>query len=218
MSHELRTPLNSILGYAQLLQTDRREPLTKVQHENVDSIVMGGRHLLALVNDVLDLARVEANRIDLKPARVDVAMLASNCLRTVTPVAQEKRVQLHLPENTATLWGMADETRLRQALLNLLSNAINYNRSEGHVYVTLQCDEGWIRIDVRDTGIGFDATQAGKLFQPFTRLNNGLAVAGHGIGLALTKHLMEIMGGCITATGEPGVGATFSLYVPLADA
>jgi signal transduction histidine kinase len=113
---------------------------------------------------------------------------------------------------------MADETRLRQAVLNLLSNAINYNRSEGHVYVTLQCAEGWIRIDVRDTGIGFDATQAGKLFQPFTRLHKGLTVAGNGIGLALTKHLMEIMGGCISAVGEPGVGATFSLYVPLADA
>jgi PAS domain S-box-containing protein len=218
MSHELRTPLNSVLGYAQLLLTDRREPLTKAQQESVDSIVMGGRHLLELVNDVLDLARVEANRLELKSARVDVAMLTSNCLRTVAPLAQERNVQLHLPENTASLWGMADETRLRQAILNLLSNAINYNKPEGHVFVTLHCEEGWIRLEVRDTGIGFDAAQAGKLFQPFTRLHKGLAVAGNGIGLALTKHLMEIMGGCITATGEPGVGASFSLYVPLTDA
>lgn len=214
MSHELRTPLNAMLGFSQLLVSDNREPLSETQRDSVDHILRGGHHLLELINEVLDLARVESGRMELLMAPIDLGGLVQYCLRSVTPLAERAHVTLQpcaLPAPPLQVW--ADMTRLRQALLNLISNAIKYNRPDGEVFVELCRDGDWVRIAVRDTGYGFDAEQARQLFQPFSRLEPHSKAEGTGIGLVLTKQLVELMGGRIEVAGEPNVGATFTLVL-----
>jgi signal transduction histidine kinase len=197
-----------------LLVSDTREPLSASQRDSVDHILRGGHHLLELINEVLDLARVESGRMEVLMAPIEVGGLVQHCLKSVGPLAARARVTLHpgaAPEPPLQVW--ADMTRLRQALLNLISNAIKYNRPDGEVFVDLVEEGDWVRIVVRDTGYGFDAEQARQLFQPFSRLEPQSRAEGTGIGLVLTRQLVELMGGRIEATGEPNVGATFTLFL-----
>jgi PAS domain S-box-containing protein len=213
MSHELRTPLNAVLGFGQLLLADTRDPLTRGQQGRVQELVHGGRHLLSLINDVLDLARIEAGGLHVALAPVDLDPLVEDCLRLVQPAADERRLTLTRPApGEARLRVQADPTRLRQVLLNLLSNAIKYNRPGGRVELLWHPTEDGVRLEVLDTGPGLSAEQQARLFQPFERLDAAQSqVEGTGIGLALSKWLLSLMRGEIGVHSVPGEGCRFWL-------
>jgi PAS domain S-box-containing protein len=218
MSHELRTPLNAILGFGQLLQRDTAEPLAPGQQGRVEQILQGGRHLLALVNEVLDLARIESGTLPLALAAVQGRVLAQECLGLVAPMARERGVTLVGPEGDAPPL-RADPMRLRQVLLNLLSNAIKHGRSGGRVTLRQAAAEGGVRIEVQDDGPGLDGDQQQRLFQVFERLDaDRHAVEGAGLGLALSRSLVERMQGRIGVTSAPGQGSSFWIELPLAEA
>jgi PAS domain S-box-containing protein len=211
MSHELRTPMNAILGFGQLLQSDEQNPLAPLQRTRVREMLRGGRHLLSLINEVLDLARIEAGTLRLSLTPVALDALIDDCLRLVQPVAQARGIslQLHAPPGGAGEV-MADPTRLRQVLLNLLSNAIKYNREGGRVVIECVALADAVRIEVSDDGPGIAPEQQERLFQAFERLDadhNG--IEGAGIGLALSKWLVKLMHGEVGVESEPGVGSCF---------
>jgi PAS domain S-box-containing protein len=213
MSHELRTPLNAVLGFAQLLQTDADEPLGPTQRVRVDELTRGGRHLLSMINEVLDLARIETGALPLQLGPVALQPLVDDCLPPVQAQADARGIGLRLlPSPAAACRVLADPTRLRQVLLSLLSNAIKYNRPSGTVELAWWNDPEAtsVVIEVRDTGLGIEPTQHRRLFQPFERLHSDLAeVEGAGIGLALSKWLVDLMGGSIGVRSQPGQGSTF---------
>ncbi len=213
MSHELRTPLNAVLGFGQLLEADAANPLNAQQRGRVEELLRGGRHLLSLINDVLDLARIEAGTLQLRLVPVDLAAVAGDCLRLMQPMAAERGVAVGLkPGADAARRVQADPTRLKQVLLNLLSNAIKYNRPGGRVQLAWRLEPGGgrVRIEVQDNGPGLSSGQQERLFQAFERLDAERSeVEGAGIGLALSKWLVELMRGEIGVTSSPGVGSTF---------
>jgi len=211
MSHELRTPLNAILGFGQLLESDTADPLSPGQSARVQEVLRGGRHLLALINEVLDLARIESGALQLRLEPVPLEELVGDCLRLVGAVAQEREIGLTVewpPGGAGHV--QADRLRLRQVLLNLLSNAIKYNRRGGSVSIRCRPEGDFVRLEVSDCGPGISAAQLPRLFQAFERLDaDQSAVEGAGIGLALSKWLVYLMHGEIGVSSEPGVGSTF---------
>ena len=211
MSHELRTPLNAILGFGQLLQRDTAEPLGPGQQARVSQIVNGGQHLLVLINEVLDMARIEAGTLPVDLQAVDVGAVVEDCLRLVQPMARQRPVHLVVQSAIGSAGlASADPTRLRQVLLNLLSNAIKYNRSGGTVTVQCRTIDDGVCIEVSDEGEGLDDAQRRRLFQAFERLDaDRSAIEGAGIGLALSKSLVELMHGRIGVYSRPGQGSTF---------
>jgi len=214
MSHELRTPLNAVLGFGQLLLADTADPLSRGQRGRVQELMHGGRHLLSLINDVLDLARIEAGGLHLALAPVELEPLVEDCLRLVQPAADERRLTVVRGVRPVPGEGaprvQADPTRLRQVLLNLLSNAIKYNRPGGRVELSWHATEGGVRLEVLDTGPGLSAEQQARLFQPFERLDAAQSqVEGTGIGLALSKWLLSLMRGEIGVHSVPGEGSLF---------
>ena len=225
MSHELRTPMNAILGFGQLLEADVDAPLSPVQRQRVTQMLRGGHHLLVLINEVLDIARIEAGTLQLVLQPVDAAALARDCLSLVQPVAQARRVSLVLVEPGAaddagadagadTLLALADATRLRQVLLNLLSNAIKFNRLAGQVRLSCRAEAGAVLIEVSDQGPGIAPEQLPRLFQAFERLDVDVAIEGAGIGLALSRSLVALMHGEIGVRSTPGQGSVFWLRLP----
>jgi len=215
MSHELRTPLNAILGFAQLLELD--PGLARRSRDNVGEIHKAGRHLLELVNEVLDLARIEAGRLQLKVELVDCRILAEECLALASPLAGPRQVRLVWDGQVAEgLAVRADRTRCKQVLLNLLSNAIKYNRPGGRVELSIHAEGGHdVRFSVRDDGPGIPLERQGELFLPFQRLVDvNSAVEGTGVGLAICKRLVEAMDGQIGCDSRPGVGSTFWFVLP----
>jgi PAS domain S-box-containing protein len=215
MSHELRTPLNAILGFGQLLEFSAREPL---QIAHVRQILHGGKHLLALINEVLDLARVESGQMTVSLEQVALRPLLEECLTLVRPQAQARDVRL-LDVACGDAWQVrADRTRLKQVFLNLLSNAIKYNQTAGVVSVGCVLEDEGICIRFSDTGAGLTPEQQARLFVPFERLDAGEHhhVEGTGIGLALSKRLMTLMGGQIGVESQVGEGSTFWVRLPRA--
>ncbi|MEX0912763.1 MAG: ATP-binding protein, partial [Gemmatimonadota bacterium] len=195
MSHELRTPMNAILGFAQILEMDQ---LTSEQRESVDQILKGGRHLLLLINEVLDIARIEAGRLAISPEPVDLGDVLEQCLALVAPLAAARDITLPAKPGASNVFVRADRQRLVQALLNLLSNAIKYNRADGRVSIYTEAKGSRIRISVRDTGPGVSAERQSRLFKPFERLGaDQSTIEGTGLGLALSKAFVEMMGGRI---------------------
>ena len=215
MSHELRTPLNGILGFAQLLQYDRN--LEQTQQESIQEIIRAGKHLLNLINDILDLARVEAGTIALSIEPVNCSELANEIIALTQPLAMQRKISLTLHNTLPTdLLVMVDHTRLRQILLNLFSNAIKYNFVGGKVELSLRQDSQQVFFTVKDTGAGIPIARQAELFQTFNRLGaEGGTIEGTGIGLVISKQLTELMGGTIGFNSEPGVGSEFWVTIPL---
>ncbi len=216
MSHDLRTPLNAILGFAQLLDLEQQDAASR---ENVQHILQAGRHLLDLINEVLDIARIEAGQLSLSPESVAVAEVVGHVLNLIRPIADGYGIALVNDVAADGAHVMADRQRLRQVLLNLLSNAVKYNRNAGTVTVSSgPVGAARVQIRVTDTGRGVPADRAALLFQPFERLGaEQTDIEGTGLGLALSKGLTEAMGGVIGVTSVPGEGSTFWLELARAE-
>jgi PAS domain S-box-containing protein len=217
MSHELRTPLNAILGYTQLFEYD--DNLTSQQIENVREIRKAGEHLLQLINDVLDLAKIESGSMTVSLEPVLVSRLLDECFTLVQTQADARGIRLsaRINEYTGT-YVVADLVRCKQALLNLLSNAVKYNHVGGEVEVTLVAQDGQnLRISVRDTGRGIPLQRQNEVFQPFNRLSaENSNIEGSGVGLVITKRLVEMMKGTLDFSSAEGVGTTFWMDFPIA--
>jgi CheY-like chemotaxis protein len=217
MSHELRTPLNAVLGFAQLLHRDKKEPLSARQLERVDHVLHGGEILLRLIDEVLDLARIEAGGISISAEPVEVDPVLREVITTLEPMAQRAGLELALlPTSAGDARVVADRTRLAQILMNFGSNAIKYNRSGGHVWFAASRDQDRLRIAVSDDGIGIPEDKRAKIFEPFHRAGQESGpIQGTGIGLAISKRLAELMMGSVGFSTETGKGSQFWVDVPL---
>ena len=210
MSHELRSPLNAILGFAQLMESESPPP-TPSQQGSIERILQAGWHLLNLINEILDLAKIESGKFSLSPEPVSLAEVFVECRAMVEGQAGKRSIRLEFPVLDGSCSIHADRTRLKQILLNLLSNAIKYNRDEGRVVVAFsRTDSGRVRISVQDTGDGLSLEMQDQLFQPFNRLGQEASgEEGTGIGLVVTKQLVEMMGGEIGVESTVGEGSLF---------
>ena len=218
MSHELRTPLNAILGFAQLIEADRDPPPTSRQHAGVQQIQRAGWHLVRLIDDVLDLARIESGRLAVNIAPVNMGPLLQQVEQMVQSPMRLHDVTLTVvggdPEAAAPQ-ALADPTRLIQVLVNLLNNAAKYNRPQGRVRLECRAEGHSVVLTVSDTGVGMSAEQIAHLYEPFNRLGQERgAVEGTGIGLVITRHLVEMMHGQIDVQSQPTVGSTFVVTLP----
>lgn len=232
MSHELRTPLNAILGFAQLLQMNRKTPLSDRQNDHVQQILGAGHHLLTLIDEILDLAKIESGRVTLSLQPVEVRTVIRDCHAMIQPAADTAGLAFRVDDLDSLdgLWVKADYTRLKQVLLNLLSNAVKYNSPHGTLWLEVRQPPvdgdipSSIEFRVRDTGIGIPADHRKDLFKPFNRLGREqTTIEGTGIGLALTKQLVSFMGGMLTMTDnaetpetEIATGTTFTVSLPAA--
>jgi len=218
MSHELRTPMNAILGFSQLLKLDDEQPLLESQKESIDEIERAGDHLLELINEVLDLAKIESGNIEILKEAVSLNELLNECIALIQPLANN--AGLHLIDNITSKTNFmisADHTRLKQVLLNFLSNAVKYNRSNGSITLSVDTDKAdFLCLSVTDTGFGLSSDQQQQLFKPFERIGaESSNIQGTGIGLVISKQLIELMGGNIGLESKPNAGSTFWITVRL---
>ncbi|MDH5184575.1 MAG: sensor histidine kinase [Gammaproteobacteria bacterium] len=196
MSHELRTPMNAILGFSELILSNADESLSEENQDNITEIFHAGKHLLALINEVLELSQIESGRLKLKNSEVNLQQLVEECIQALRPLSSAKN--LHVISNTNSCVAFTDATRVKQILINLLSNAIKYNHNDGSV--NIECrkeDTNWIRISISNTGAGIAAADLDSIFEPFKRLKGNEGVEGTGIGLTVCKQLVEVLGGSI---------------------
>ncbi|MET0385895.1 MAG: ATP-binding protein, partial [Polyangiales bacterium] len=217
MSHELRTPLNAILGFAQLLRRDKREPLSDRHKERVHQILTGGEHLLRLIDDILDLSRVESGSVAISIEPLSVAEVLEHVKTTLEPLAAKVDVSIAIEPPAPDLpLIVGDRTRFAQILMNFGSNAIKYNRPAGKVaFRAIMLDGGPIRVVVTDTGIGIPADRQSKLFQAFQRAGQETGpIEGTGIGLFITKRLAELMRGEVGFRSTAGQGSEFWVDMP----
>jgi CheY-like chemotaxis protein/anti-sigma regulatory factor (Ser/Thr protein kinase) len=212
MSHELRSPLNAILGFAQLMESDAT-PATPSQKGSIDEILRAGWYLLELINEILDLAQIESGKLSLSPEPTSLAEVMVECQAMIEPQAQSHGIHTTFPQFDVPCFVDADRTRLKQVLINLLSNAVKYNRAGGTVAVDVSgSDAARVRINVRDSGAGLSPEKLEQLFQPFNRLGQEHgAEQGTGIGLVMSKRLVELMGGVLGVESTVGAGSVFSV-------
>jgi signal transduction histidine kinase len=216
MNHELRTPMNAILGFAQLLALDN---LSENQKDSVQHIITAGHHLMDLINQVLDLAKIEADKLELNLEEISLTFLIQNCLNLVQPLTLKNQIKLidnsGMGHHTLVI---VDKLRFKQVLLNLISNAIKYNRTAGSVTIATKLIQPQrLRISITDTGNGLSKEQIDKLFQPFERLTaKNSQIEGTGIGLCISKKLIEAMDGRIGVESEEGEGSCFWIEIPSA--
>lgn len=219
MSHELRSPLNAILGFAQLIESGS-PPLTPRQKSNIDQILLAGWYLLDLINEILDLALIESGKLLLSLEPMSLNEVMSDCQAMIEPQAQKSGIHLTFPQFDSPYFVKADRTRVKQILINLLSNSIKYNRASGTVVVNYSANTAdRIRISITDTGEGLSVENLAQLFQPFNRLGREAGTEeGTGIGLVVSKRLVELMGGAIGAESTVGKGSVFWIELILTDA
>ena len=210
MSHELRTPLNAILGFGQLLE---RSPLAERQQRHAEYVIKGGRHLLTLIDEVLEISRIESGSLGISVEPVLLAHGVQAALELVGSLADQRGILVDADLSAVSdVYAMADLQRLKQVLLNLLSNAVKYNRPSGAIHVSAAVDGGTVVVRVSDTGPGIAAEDLPRLFTPFDRIGAEVTdVQGTGLGLALSRRLAEAMGGTLEATSEVGTGSAFEL-------
>ncbi len=216
MSHELRTPLNSIIGFSDLLDEQTAGPLTQKQERFVAHIKQSSRHLLALIDDILDLSKIEAGRLELKYEHFPMSIATAEVLSTVRPLAAAKRIELDV-ELSEDLTLFADRVRLKQVLYNLLTNAIKFTPPEGRVHLVAKSNESLLCVSVVDTGIGIPKAEQESIFEAFHQLpapTQGVR-EGTGLGLSITKLLVEQHGGEIWVESEPGKGSRFDFIIPM---
>ncbi len=227
MSHELRTPMNAILGYGELLNEDLQAPIeefdtdyTADMLQYVSNILQSGWHLLELINKVLDLTRIEAGKLEVNIEKIELIDLIKESISFVAPQAEKRNIIID--NAAATLpphYALIDQGRLKQVIINLLSNAVKYNRDNGKITICLhQPNFEYIRFEVQDTGVGLTPEQKAKVFDPFTRLSGLNLIEGTGIGLTITKRLLEMMDGRIGVESEIEVGSTFWIEIPTGEA
>ena len=217
MSHELRTPLNAILGFAQILKMDA-DDLDEIQQANIQEILEAGSHLLKLINEVLDLAKIESGKIKIVMQEVLLDDVVQQSLKLIKTQAEAKQIEIIDRLSDKGYIVQADFTRLKQVLVNILNNAVKYNSDKGRITIDSEVtDNHYLRINITDTGNGLSEDEISKLYVPFERLNIVHNVEGTGIGLVITRHLIKNMGGAIGTESTPGEGCTFWVEIALAD-
>lgn len=217
MSHELRTPLNAVLGFAQLMETATPSP-SPAQKMSIEQILSGGWYLLRLINEILDLALIESGKLTMLQETINLSEVLRDCQLMIIPQAETRGITIRFPDGVREFYIDADKTRIKQVMINLLSNAIKYNGKDGTVTVACVITKDHLmRVSVSDTGPGLAPEMLEQLFQPFNRLGQEAGDAeGTGIGLVVTKQLVELMGGVIGVHSELGAGTTFWFELPLA--
>lgn len=218
MSHELRTPMNAILGFGQMLDFNPLEPLSESQKECVSHILKGGQHLLDLINEILDLAKIEAGKVKLSIEDITPANIFDECQSLIMVMAEDHGITISISEAANSAPKVcADHTRFKQLMLNLMSNAVKYNQENGAISIdALQTADNMLRITVSDTGVGIPAHKQAELFKPFSRLGAETTdIEGTGIGLVVTKELVELMNGTVGVESEVGKGTTFWIELPM---
>jgi len=220
MSHELRTPLNAIIGFSQVMVRNKAEPITESQGSDIQNIIISGKHLLKLINEVLDLSHIESGTLDLSMEPVNICCLIKEVFDLIEPLSRQSGVTVTNEFNECDdLYILADQFRLKQVLLNLVSNAIKYTLESGSIALSFEEQgDGEICIRVTDTGLGIPKEMQASLFQPFFRLHEEeIQREGTGIGLAISKDLIELMNGRIGYTSQAGRGSCFYIELPLCD-
>jgi PAS domain S-box-containing protein len=215
MSHELRTPLNAVLGFAQLMESATPLP-TPAQKLSIEQILKGGWYLLHLINEILDLAMIESGKLAMAKEQVSLTEVLQDCRSLIQPQAEKNGIHMNFPAFDTAFYVNADHTRVKQVMINLLSNAIKYNRRNGEVQVRCElASENRVRVSVADTGAGLSAAQLAQLFQPFNRLGQEKGgEEGTGVGLVVTKQLVELMGGTVGVESSVDIGSTFWIELP----
>jgi signal transduction histidine kinase len=216
MSHELRTPLQAIIGYTELLADGITGPVTEAQHEQLARVQASGRHLLALIDELLTFSRIDAGKEPVRIERLDVCALARETVVLIEPTAEAKGIGIMATVPHETCEMESDPTKVRQILLNLLSNAVKFT-SDGEVTLTVRTDAHRMAFEVRDTGIGIAPENLDRIFDPFWQVEHARAkrVSGTGLGLAVTRQLARLLGGDITVQSTPGRGSTFTVWLPV---
>lgn len=220
MSHELRTPMNAILGFTQLLEMDARNPLTDYQRKNLERVSSAGQHLLELINEVLELSRIEAGRLELSIEVIDMVPIVESVISISRSLTAQTGISIEYRGKPGRSYFVeADKLRFKQVVLNLVSNAIKYNKPKGSVIISYKDQgNGKVRLGVKDTGNGIPEDKKHRLFKPFERLDvEAEQIEGTGIGLTISKQLIEMMGGTIGFESTPGEGSLFYVDVPLSD-
>jgi signal transduction histidine kinase len=214
MSHELRTPLNAIIGFTRIVMRRTKETIDAKQYENLEKILAAAQHLLSLINAVLDLAKVEAGKVEVQAGEVDAAQLLEQCLRTVEPLARDGvALQRDFAGQLPSLW--TDGEKLRQIVINLLSNAAKFTAA-GVIRVSARASADGIAIAVADTGTGIPADRLESVFEEFEQVEtSGARAQGTGLGLAISRRLARLMGGDLRAESRLGEGSTFTLTLPI---
>lgn len=218
MSHELRTPLNAIIGFSELMYNGKVGPVPEEHREYLGDILTSARHLLQLINDVLDLTKVEAGKMEFRPEALDLAKVTTEVKDILRGLASQRRIGVEVEVAPDLSKVFLDGSKFKQVLYNYLSNAIKFTPEEGKVRVRIAPEkQGWFRLSVQDTGIGIKPQDLHKLFIEFQQLDAGTAkkYAGTGLGLALTKRIVEAQGGKVEVQSEPGKGSVFSALFPL---
>lgn len=216
MSHELRTPLNAIIGYSEMMLEDAEDEGAQERAEDLQKVQRSGRHLLGLINDILDISKIEAGKVELNIEPIDLAGLIAEVESTAAPLMEKNgnRLKIVIPENLGTI--ECDDQRLRQILLNLMSNAAKFTENGAVGLIADRNGDGWVRFAVRDSGIGMSAEQVARLFEPFSQADSTIAqrFGGTGLGLAISQRFVEMLGGRITIDSEPGAGSCFTVWIP----
>jgi signal transduction histidine kinase len=218
MSHELRTPLNGIIGFAEFLVDEKRGALNDKQKEYLNDILNSGRHLLQLINDILDLSKVEAGKMELFPESFSVQKAVEEVCSVTSPLAKKKYIALQIDISPMLGCVTLDKQKFKQVLFNLLSNAVKFTDNGGRIrIVAAPCDEDRLRLRVSDTGIGIRKEDFSKLFAEFQQLESGSnrRYEGTGLGLALTKRIVEFQGGSVSVESQVGTGSTFTVLLPM---
>jgi signal transduction histidine kinase len=216
MSHELRTPLNAIIGYSELLQGEISGQLNDQQHSQIHRIELAARHLLELIEGILNFARLEAGKEQLHPSEMDGAHLTESAIAMVEPLARAKGIAIGATVQPGLPLMQSDEAKVRQILLNLLSNAVKFTR-QGRISLDLRLHDEHMQWSVVDTGVGISSGDLDRVFEPFQQVGHTHThrAPGTGLGLSVSRQLARLLGGEVTATSELGVGSTFVVRLPL---